>query len=48
LNYKELSKEELIIILNEINKYLDKMCYSPIVDNPKKDLVKILKRVDKE
>jgi hypothetical protein len=24
------------------------MCYSPIVDNPKKDLVKILKRVDKE
>jgi hypothetical protein len=48
LNYKELSKEQLIIILNEINKYLDRMSYAPVVDNPKKDLVKILKRVDKE
>ena len=47
MNYKELSKEELIIIINEINKYIDKMSYAPVVDNPKKDLVKILKKVNK-
>ena len=39
--------KELIIIINEINKYIDKMSYAPVVDNPKKDLVKILKKVNK-
>lgn len=28
-------------------EYLDKMSYADIIDNPKKDLVKILKRDDK-
>ena len=34
--------------LKEIEKYVDKMSYAEVVDNPKKDLVKILKRSDKE
>ena len=29
-------------------EYVEKMSYAPVVDNPKKDLVKILKRVDKK
>ena len=31
-------------ILEEVNNYIEKMSYSSIVDNPKEDLVKILKK----
>lgn len=34
--------------LQEMYEYVNNMSYETIVDNPKKDLVKILKRVDKE
>ena len=33
--------------LEEVNKYVEKMSYSSIVDNPKKDLQKILKKENK-
>ena len=34
--------------LQDVYEYANNMSYAPVVDNPKKDLVKILKRVDKE
>lgn len=34
-------------ILEEVNNYLEKMSYCSIVDNPKKDLQKILKKENK-
>lgn len=40
--------ERLQNIINELETYIDKMSYAPVVNNPKKDLAKILKRVDKE
>lgn len=40
--------EELLSRIERATEYIDKMSYTSIVDNPKKDLVKILKRVDKE
>jgi hypothetical protein len=40
--------ERLESTLNQVDKYIEKMSYSSIVDNPKKDLQKILKRSDKE
>jgi hypothetical protein len=40
--------EELRETIEETKKYIDKMSFGDIVDNPKKDLVKILKRSDKE
>lgn len=43
-----MTKEELEEIIKEIEIYINKMSYAEVVDNPKKDLVKILKRVDKE
>ena len=43
-----MTKEELEEIIKEIEIYIDKMSYAEVVDNPKKDLVKILKRSDKE
>lgn len=43
-----MTQEELEEIIKEIEIYVDKMSYADIVDNPKKDLVKILKRSDKE
>ena len=43
-----MTQEELEEIIKEIEIYVEKMSYADIVDNPKKDLVKILKRVDKE
>ena len=43
-----MTKEELEQIIKEIEKYVEKMSYAEVVNNPKKDLVKILKRVDKE
>lgn len=34
-------------IIRELETYIEKMSYASVIDNPKKDLVKILKRVDK-
>lgn len=34
--------------LQGIYEYTNKMSYEKVIDNPKKDLVKILKRGDKE
>lgn len=39
--------ERLESTLKQVDKYIEKMSYSSIVDNPKKDLQKILKRSDK-
>lgn len=39
-----MTKEELEKIIKEIEIYIDKMSYADIVDNPKKDLIKILKK----
>ena len=40
--------ERLESTINQVDKYIDKMSYEVIIDNPKKDLQKILKRSDKE
>lgn len=40
--------EELLSRIERATEYIDKMSYASVVDNPKKDLVKILKRDDKE
>lgn len=39
--------ERLNTILNNIHNYIEKMSYCDIVDNPKKELSRILERVDK-
>ena len=39
-----MSKEELEEIIKQIERYVDKMSYASVVDNPKEDLVKILKK----
>ena len=39
-----MTKEELEEIIKEIEIYVDKMSYAEVVDNPKKDLIKILKK----
>ena len=41
--YKHKAKE-LEEILKQIEQYVDKMSYASVVDNPKKDLIKILKK----
>ena len=46
--YYKKQAEELKNIIDEAIKKKEKMSYAPVIDNPKKDLVKILKRVDKE
>ena len=43
----EWEVERLESIVTQIDKYTEKMSYLEIVDNPKKDLQKILKRGDK-
>ena len=51
LNYLVSLEQEiqrLNNIINELETYIDKMSYTSVVNNPKKDLVKILKRGDKE
>ena len=48
LEEKDKEIQRLQGIINELETYIDKMSYTSVVDNPKKDLVKILKRVDKE
>lgn len=40
--------EYLERVVKELQDYIEKMSYASVIDNPKKDLVKILKRVDKE
>ena len=37
-------KERLNNIIDNAIKYVEKMSYQDIVDNPKKDLIKILKK----
>lgn len=44
---KDKEIERLESIINQVDKYVDKMSYSSIVDNPKKDLQKILKKENK-
>lgn len=44
----EYEVERLESTISQANKYIEKMSYADIVDNPKKDLQKILKRSDKE
>lgn len=44
----EWEVERLESIVTQIDRYTEKMSYLEIVDNPKKDLQKILKRSDKE
>lgn len=34
-------------IIENLNNYIDKMSYASVVDNPKEDLVKILKKENK-
>ena len=48
VKYHKYKAERLEETIKEIEDYVEKMSYAPVVDNPKKDLVKILKRVDKE
>lgn len=40
----EYEVERLESTINQANKYVNKMSYEVIVDNPKKDLIKILKK----
>ena len=40
----EYEVERLESTINQIDKYVDKMSYQDIVDNPKKDLQKILRK----
>lgn len=42
-----MEKEELEEIIKQIEIYVEKMSYCSIVDNPKKDLQKILKKENK-
>ena len=37
-------KEDYKSIIKKLEKYVDKMSYEAVIDNPKKDLQKILKR----
>lgn len=41
------TKEQLEEIIKEIEKYVEKMSYQSVVDNPKKDLIKILRKENK-
>ena len=40
----EYEVERLESTINQVDKYVDKMSYQDIVDNPKKDLQKILRK----
>jgi len=39
-----MSKEELEEIIKQIERYVDKLSYEKVIDNPKKDLQKIFKK----
>ena len=40
----EYEVERLESTINQVDKYVEKMSYQDIVDNPKKDLQKILRK----
>jgi hypothetical protein len=42
-----MTNEELEEIIKAIEEYVEKMSYASVIDNPKKDLVKILKKENK-
>lgn len=44
---KDYEIERLNTIINNIHTYIEKMSYCDIVDNPRKDLTKILERENK-
>lgn len=44
LNKKDYEIERLNTTLNNIHNYIEKMSYCDIVDNPKKELVRILEK----
>lgn len=47
--YLQIENERLKNIIYELEEYINKMSFASVVDNPKKDLTKILlKRVDNE
>lgn len=48
-NYNGITKElfELQKDMKELRSYIDKMSYAEVVNNPKKDLIKILKKENK-
>lgn len=53
-NYNIMQIEEMMIRIQhlenkikEIENYVEKMSYCEVVDNPKKDLIKILKKENK-
>lgn len=47
--YLQIENERLKNIIYELEEYINKMSFTSVVDNPKKDLIKILlKRVDNE
>ena len=41
---KDKKIKELEETLKQIEQYVDKMSYASVVDNPKKDLIKILRK----
>lgn len=45
--YYKRQTEELRAVIDEAIKYVEKMSYCDVVDNPKKDLIKILKKENK-
>ena len=46
LNKKDYEIERLNTILNNIHTYIEKMSYCEVVDNPKKELSRILEKGD--
>ena len=51
INYINLMLDTIMDLENRLQGiygYVDKMSFASVVDNPKKDLIKILKRGDKE
>ena len=47
IRFLEEENEQLKNKINEATKYIEKMSYQEIVSNPKKDLIKILKKENK-
>lgn len=45
--YYKKKYQETLETIKAIEEYVEKMSYAPVVDNPKKDLVKILKKENK-
>lgn len=47
IKYLEEENKRLKSKIKQIDNYIEKMSYCPVVDNPKKDLIKILKKENK-